>query len=816
MNNTKGQFITNLFSEYLFKNNETFNLCDGKITFTKLPNTPGYKIIVSENIIVNNYATQKIVHNVFYENKNNYPSWLTVDTYCLHTGIDWIDFSVFFKPEGSTSFNISSRRDEQYLNLVRTSDEMIIRFELKTGTIDAGEYEMYPAIYKITGQTFNRLLYPDSNNYFKNINYRNYLDSNSDPAQLDLNKIIDTGFLLLTSGAVYLNAPAEYNNNIGYYLEVYCNYNFIYQKLYPMAKGPQGPEGYYVRYRNLSGNWSAWTNIKPINLDNFKANTNNVVEMYKGIALNNYESTEGYYYAYENGNSTYKISSNTFSSALIPTDSLTFKPKYITFKQAITYVVFLNKDKDPVTYIGSASINFTNPNQDYNANIQRYYYKIPDDFDWSNIAYIALTYNKSSSVIYDYTFATHLKAISLGCQYEEDELIIINGKIINKTPTYELQLNNWKVYMGSILDNSAEYNKKYNNSTNETSFISYTRSYFPAGTKINCLPSAGINITLRGFDTEGYIYYSVSRMRSNNDGWGGFIIPRDTYANITCSFSAWNHWGDKFDMTNLTNLQRCQFITVQSPEEINNNPWKDLNWYAYGTSISDVGLKDTTGNNGHSGKYPLYLDMHSGLVRHNGAIGSGGILNKDADNGRLNVKKNILSTPADADLVTLEILPNDAYGGDLLGDIDDTDNSTICGNLNQCLDYLVNNTHARIVLIFVTISSAPNNIGSSDPNKPMYDSLSATRKNYRRAVNKLKELAELYGVYCIDVDKDLYAYEQRNWGNLFADWIHPSYLGGWLIGRYIWTELKEIGPMPKYPDIDQTKSTMEWSTNTSN
>ena len=58
---------------------------------------------------------------------------------------------------------------------------------------------------------------------------------------------------------------------------------------------------------------------------------------------------------------------------------------------------------------------------------------------------------------------------------------------------------------------------------------------------------------------------------------------------------------------------------------------------AYGTSITDIGPNDTVGNNGHSGKYPLYLDMVSGMIRHNGAIGSGGIYNKE-DN--LNYKKN--------------------------------------------------------------------------------------------------------------------------------------------------------------------------------
>lgn len=49
-----------------------------------------------------------------------------------------------------------------------------------------------------------------------------------------------------------------------------------------------------------------------------------------------------------------------------------------------------------------------------------------------------------------------------------------------------------------------------------------------------------------------------------------------------------------------------------------------------------------------------------------------------------------------------------------------------------------------------------------------------------------------------------------------ADWIHPSYVGGWILGEYIWTKLKEIKPVPKWPNIDnQTKQIMDWNPNTS-
>jgi hypothetical protein len=97
----------------------------------------------------------------------------------------------------------------------------------------------------------------------------------------------------------------------------------------------------------------------------------------------------------------------------------------------------------------------------------------------------------------------------------------------------------------------------------------------------------------------------------------------------------------------------------------------------------------------------------------------------------------------------------------------------------------------------------------------MFDSLSSNRKAYRKAVNMIKELAELYGIDVIDCDMHAWAFEQRGWGNLMADWIHPSHLGGWMLGRYIWSKLKQMQPNPKYPEIDdQAKSQFEYSNNT--
>ena len=51
-----------------------------------------------------------------------------------------------------------------------------------------------------------------------------------------------------------------------------------------------------------------------------------------------------------------------------------------------------------------------------------------------------------------------------------------------------------------------------------------------------------------------------------------------------------------------------------------------------------------------------------------------------------------------ADLITLEVLPNE---GERLGSIYDTDDESFCGCFNQCIRYLQENTRAQIVVIIM-------------------------------------------------------------------------------------------------------------------
>ena len=292
---------------------------------------------------------------------------------------------------------------------------------------------------------------------------------------------------------------------------------------------------------------------------------------------------------------------------------------------------------------------------------------------------------------------------------------------------------------------------------------------------VSCTP---LSLTLCGQTADGPMTATVA-------AGGRYTFAKDFWGTVTCELSGSWAWSG-FAPQNLGVAEAAFFIRVITPEDDANNPWKGKTWYSYGTSISDIGLNDTAGNNGHSGKYPLYLDAVSGMIRHNGAIGSGGIRTSASHGG--NVLTALLATPYDTDLVTLETLPNDGYTDPAnLGDVTDTESTTICGAFRTACEYLMNNTRARFVLLFVACTSS----GTSASN--------STHMAYINAKNKLKQIAEFCGIPVIDAEKDSADWAHRKEGILIADHIHPNYLGGEVLGRYIWKKLLEIDICPVYP-----------------
>lgn len=201
------------------------------------------------------------------------------------------------------------------------------------------------------------------------------------------------------------------------------------------------------------------------------------------------------------------------------------------------------------------------------------------------------------------------------------------------------------------------------------------------------------------------------------------------------------------------------------------NQWKDKLWYAYGTSMTSVA----------QGQYVPVVEELSGLRVVNKGI-PGGSLTPDGY-GKGNNKRAVMNLEdgkADADLITLEVLPNE---GSVVGDIYDTDDESFCGCFNQCIRYLQENTRAQIVVIIM--------IGGNDraPEVP-----TDTRKITQFAFAEIIErVAHLNGVPVINAFCEAGFGHARVRGREYqVDNIHLNPLGGRNMGKFVWSKLKDI------------------------
>lgn len=305
-----------------------------------------------------------------------------------------------------------------------------------------------------------------------------------------------------------------------------------------------------------------------------------------------------------------------------------------------------------------------------------------------------------------------------------------------------------------------------------------------AGTVLD-VSNTALTLGLRGFDAAGLVCL---------EGRTRIELPHDFLGTVSYRVGSWK-WPD--DAPNLAERDLSYFIRVITPEERASNPWRGKVWYSYGTSISDIGQGDEIGNNGHSGKWPLYFDAVSDMKRCNGAIGSGGIRD-DAKHGG-NVKKNLLQTPYDCDLVTLEVIPNDdAAEMAHVGTIEDTAGTTICGAFRQCCEYITRRTRAKFVVLFLGCATT-DRLNQYAPIQPMQPRALA----YRETVRRLTQIAECYGVPVIDAQKEAANWWHNHRGILMRDQIHLNYLGGEVFGRYLWKKIRAMDPYPRFPDITE-------------
>jgi hypothetical protein len=221
--------------------------------------------------------------------------------------------------------------------------------------------------------------------------------------------------------------------------------------------------------------------------------------------------------------------------------------------------------------------------------------------------------------------------------------------------------------------------------------------------------------------------------------------------------------------------------------------WNGKKWYAFGTSITDTSYMNAeTGE--VTGKFVPYLAELGGLNVTNygiagGCIGSGGI-----HGGTSNILKKILSTDiSDADLITIEGFVNDFACAVAVGDIGDTENTTICGALYQAIKYCSENSRATVVLLTesygrqYTLKTTGATANYSIDKK---NSLGLLQKDYNDAIVKM---GAYMGVPVIDCGTNS---SINNFHPEFIiDQIHHTELGGKQYANAIWKELKNISPL---------------------
>ena len=201
------------------------------------------------------------------------------------------------------------------------------------------------------------------------------------------------------------------------------------------------------------------------------------------------------------------------------------------------------------------------------------------------------------------------------------------------------------------------------------------------------------------------------------------------------------------------------------------NHWDGKIWYAYGTSITSM----------EQGKYVPVVEKLSGLKVVNKGI-PGGSLTPDGF-GKGNNKTAVMRLDdgkLEADLITLEVLPNE---GAVVGEIYDTDDDSFCGCLNQCIRYLQENTKAQIVVIVMTLGNdvAP---GEKHPKRVV--------PNFEFAL-KAENVARLNGVPVINAYCDSgFGYARVKSREYHIDHIHHNDLGGENMGNFVWGKLKDI------------------------
>ena len=217
--------------------------------------------------------------------------------------------------------------------------------------------------------------------------------------------------------------------------------------------------------------------------------------------------------------------------------------------------------------------------------------------------------------------------------------------------------------------------------------------------------------------------------------------------------------------------------------------WQGKKWYCYGTSMTDNSGSDPSAV---TGMYSKYLAEYAGLEEHNFGKGGSGIV--PSIHGTVDSIKTrcmrLDDGKAEADLITLEIIPNDAKSE--LGDVYDTSDETFCGNLNQILRYLLENTRA-VVAVLIANRTRHEHLHPENQYSPQSDYM---KKRIARE-KAVEEICLIHGVPCFNASREANLGFYRVTGNndYIRDQVHDTDEGGRILAQYYWGRLKNLFPI---------------------
>ena len=225
--------------------------------------------------------------------------------------------------------------------------------------------------------------------------------------------------------------------------------------------------------------------------------------------------------------------------------------------------------------------------------------------------------------------------------------------------------------------------------------------------------------------------------------------------------------GDVLQAANLNLIEKSL------AEDTPGNQWNGKTWYAYGTSITST----------NQGRYADYVAQLSGMKLVNKGIGGGGLVsNTKVKDAVMNVTDGKLN----ADLITLEVGANDSSA--TIGNPEDNGSDTFCGALTQCINYLLQNTNAQIVVMSSTFGKTTSGGSSTEPTPESH-------KNMTRHL-ATREVCVKCGVHYIGFGDSAgmgWARMNNKMGVSYnSDYIHHSKLGGYNMAQYVWSQLKNI------------------------